>query len=113
MTVNEFVQKTGCKVLAGSAALQNQISSAYVSDLLSWVMAHGKEGTAWVTVQTHLNVIAVACLHDFACIIVPENIAIPKDTLSKADEEGIPVLTCGITGYGICKELSAFGIPEV
>jgi serine kinase of HPr protein (carbohydrate metabolism regulator) len=76
-------------------------------------MAHGKEGTAWVTVQTHLNVIAVACLHDFACVIIPENITVPKDTIQKADEEGMPVLSCGKTGYGVCGELASFEIPEV
>lgn len=113
MTVKEFVQKTGYKVLAGGDSLHRQISSAYISDLLSWVMAHGKEGTVWVTVQTHLNVIAVACLQDFACVIIPENISVPEDTLKKADEEGMPVLTCETTGYGICRQLFALDIPEV
>ena len=33
---------------------------------------------AWVTVQTHLNVIAVASLGDMACIILPENITMEE-----------------------------------
>ena len=37
-------------------------------------MARGKPGMAWVTVQTHLNVVAVASLHEMACIILPEDI---------------------------------------
>jgi serine kinase of HPr protein (carbohydrate metabolism regulator) len=113
MTVRELIDKTGWRVEAGGNALEREISSCYVSDLLSWVMAHGKEGTAWVTVQTHLNVIAVACLHDFSCVIIPEDIEIPGETLFKADEEGIPVIKCGLSGYGVCRELSGMQIPEV
>lgn len=113
MTVRELIDKTQWKVLAGSAALDKNITSGYVGDLLSWVMAHGKEGTAWVTVQTHLNVVAIACLHDFSCVIIPENIAVPEETLAKAEEEGIPLLQCGITGFGACRCLSELGIPEV
>jgi hypothetical protein len=113
MNVKEFAEKTGCKVLAGTRAIGKEITSAYVSDLLSWVMAHGKEGTAWVTVQTHLNVVAVACLHDFACVIIPENIEVPIETLKKAEEEGMPMLSFAVSGYGICKQLSRLQIPEV
>ena len=51
MNVKEFVENTGCRILAGENGLNKEITSAYASDLLSWVMAHGKEGTAWVTVQ--------------------------------------------------------------
>lgn len=113
MNVKEFAKKTGCRILAGEEGLGKEITSAYASDLLSWVMAHGKDGTAWVTVQTHLNVVAVACLHDFACIIIPENIEVPEETLSKANEEKMPVLSFACSGYGVCKIMAGLQIPEV
>jgi len=113
MTVRELTDKTGWETLAGVSGLDKGISSCYVSDLLSWVMAHGKEGTAWITVQTHLNVVAVACLHDFSCVIIPEDIDVPEETLAKADEEGIPVLKTRLSGYGVCRELSSMQVPEV
>ena len=45
---------------------EREITSGCACDLLSWVMAHGCGDMAWVTVQTHMNVIAVAALLDFA-----------------------------------------------
>ena len=56
--------------------LSNEIEGVYIGDLLSFVMANGKTGALWLTVQKHLNVIAVADLNDFAGIIFVQNIFI-------------------------------------
>ena len=66
-----------------------------------------------MTIQTHLNVIAVACLHDFACVIIPESVEVPRETLQKADEENMPVLSATQSAYGICAAMAALKIPEV
>lgn len=64
------------------------MSCGYTCDLLSWVMAHGKQGMAWITVQTHMNVIAVASLMEMAAVIIPEGIQMEEPSLEKAREEG-------------------------
>ena len=91
--------------------MDRDVLCGYVCDLLSWVMAHGEEGMAWVTVQTNLNVIAVAALADMACVILPEGITMEQDVLDKANAEGMCVLSSGLTAYEICGRLSAQGIP--
>ena len=53
---------------------QREACGVYIGDLLSWVMAHGKAGMAWITVQTHMNVIAVASLMEMSAVIIPEDI---------------------------------------
>ena len=88
-----------------------EIVGAYMGDLLSWVMAHGEEGMAWVTVQTHLNVIAVAVLSDMACVVLPEGIRMEAESLQKARDEGMAVLTSPLTAYEICGKLAAEGVP--
>ena len=93
MTISELAEKIGANVVTPGVDLSREISSGYTCDLLSWVMAHGKEGMAWITVQTHMNVIAVATLHDMACVIIPEGIKVEEDVIKKADEEGVAVLT--------------------
>lgn len=91
----------------------NEIKCGCVCDLLSWVMAKGEEGCAWVTVQTHMNVIAVASLHDMACVICPEGMKPDSTTLAKADEEGIAVISSPMTAYRICSIMRDAGIvPE-
>jgi hypothetical protein len=86
------------------------VVDGYCCDLLSWVMAHGKRNGAWITVQTHLNTVAVASLLDLSCIIIPEDIEVNEQTLSKADEEGIAVLSTSLTGYQASGRLISLGI---
>ena len=81
-------------------------------DLLSWVMAHGCEGMAWVTVQTHMNVVAVAALAEMACVILPENIDMPESILEKATDEGLRVLKSPLSAYTICGRMMEKGVPE-
>ena len=87
-----------------------EASCGYVCDLLSWVMAKGRQGMAWVTVQTHLNVIAVASLHEMACVILPDDIQMEEAVLNKAQEEGIAVYTSPLSAYEICGRLFAKGL---
>lgn len=111
-TLKELKDKLGLKTLNSKIEQDREIADAYVCDLLSWVMANGKADMAWVTVQTHLNVVAVASLHDFACIIVPEDIEVPEATVARAEEENIAVFSTNKSAYQVCCELFSLGIGE-
>ena len=74
MTLENLIALTGAKNMTPGLPLDTQVSCGYTCDLLSWVMAHGKQGMAWITVQTHMNVIAVASLMEMAAVIIPEGI---------------------------------------
>lgn len=110
MRVIDASGKIGLKLLAGGAGVDKELTGAYICDLLSWVMSHGKKGDAWITVQTHSNVIAVAVLLELACIIVPEGIEVEEETLRKACDEGIPVFQSSLSSYELAKELYKMGI---
>lgn len=89
---------------------ERTLSSGFVCDLLSWVMAKGQKDMAWVTVQTHLNVIAVASLHDMACVILPDGIKMEEAVLDKAREEGIAVLSSPHAAFAICGMMYGQGL---
>lgn len=89
-----------------------EVDFGYSCDLLSWVMARGQKGTAWVTVQTHQNVVAVATLLEFACIIVPEGIEVEADIVDKASEEDIALISTPLTAYEVCGRMAAAGIAS-
>ena len=108
MTVNELASLIDGKVLSGHG--ENEIRCGCACDLLSWVMAKGAEGCAWATVQTHMNVVAVASLHDMACIIWPENVEADAASVAKADEEGIAVISSPLSTYRICGMMYKAGI---
>ena len=111
MLVNELIPLIEAENLTPAVSADREVTCGYVCDLLSWVMSHGDSGMAWVTVQTHLNVIAVASLMEMAAVIIPEGIEMEAPSLEKAREEGINVLQTKLTAYEICARLAAAGLP--
>lgn len=112
MKVSELANLIEAQNMTPGVEEDRDISCGYTCDLLSWVMAHGCEGMAWVTVQIHMNVIAVAALAEMACVILPENIDMPAEILKKAEEEGLCVLKSPLSAYTICGRMMEKGIPE-
>ena len=96
--------------LTPSLPKDREVTCGYSCDLLSWVMSHGAENMAWVTVQTHLNVIAVAVLAEMACVILPEGIDMEEDSLNKSVSEGLCVLSSPLSAYEICGRMYQAGI---
>ena len=86
--------------------LSTQITGGYASDLLSCVMAGAQAGNVWVTLQSHLNVVAVASLLNLACVVVTEGAPVEPPTVEKADEVGIPVLSTPLTTYSVVERLA-------
>ena len=110
MTVRELMDKLGAASLNPEANLDVEISCGYSCDLLSWVLAHGKDGMAWCTVQTHVNVIAVSVLMEMACVILVEGVQPEEASLKKAIDEEMPVLATDKTAYEVCVLMGQMGI---
>ena len=111
MTVAELSNLIQARCLTPGLDAGREVTCGYACDLLSWVMSHGEEGMAWVTVQTHMNVVAVAVLAEMACVILPESIDMEEESLNKAINEDMIVLSSPLTSYEICGRLNAAGIP--
>jgi hypothetical protein len=112
MKVNELKALLNAKSLTPSLPEDKEITCGYACDLLSWVMAHGEPGMAWATVQTHMNVVAVAVLAEMACVVLPEDLAMEKESLEKATQEGMNVLSTPLSAYAICGRMAKAGVPE-
>lgn len=110
MKVKEIVKQLGLQVLAGEEGLDKEAEGAYICDLLSFVMSHGKKGNVWITVQIHPNVIAVAALLELSCIILPENLELEELTAEKANAEKIAVLKSSEDAYVLAGKLKELGV---
>ncbi len=86
------------------------VDGVYIGDLLSIVMSKAKQNYAWITIQTHINIIAVAELLELACIIVVENMDVDKETLEKAKELNIPVFKTAESAYQVACRMMELGI---
>ena len=110
MKVSELMTLLDAKCVTEGANLDAEIFCGYSCDLLSWVLAHGKQGMAWCTVQTHVNVIAVSVLMEMACVILVEGVEAEGASLNKAIDEGMPVLSTTKTAYEVCGIMNKAGI---
>ena len=70
-------------VLRKTTAEIGEVTGCYIGDLLSWVMSKAQPGNIWITVQTNINILAVATLADTACIVIPEDIKVDDMTLKR------------------------------
>ena len=57
-----------------------------------------------------MNVIGVASLREFSCIIIADHAVLAEDIIARADEEGIPVIESGLPVYETAKKLVELGI---
>lgn len=85
--------------------LDRIVTGGYVGDLLSDVIAHSEKGNVWITRQSHLNIVAVAELKEHAGIIVVLGRTLEEDTVERAGQAGIPILTTELTGFEVAGKL--------
>ena len=111
MRVSEFEEISGARCLTGEYE-DREIACGYTCDLLSHVMGKGQADMAWITVQAHMNVIAVAALLDFACVIIPENLPVEAPIVKKAQDEESIILSSDKTAYELVELLAGNGVPS-
>jgi hypothetical protein len=85
--------------------INTDATGVYVSDLLSDVLAHAREGDIWITLQAHPNVVAVASMKAICGIIMVNNRVPESETLAKAQEENIPIFTSEESTYQVAGKL--------
>lgn len=113
MILKDLSEKLDCEILSGNNDIEKlktmdiPTENVYIGDLLSVVMAKAKEQSIWLTIQTHLNIMAVAELLDMVCIIVVEGMEVEEQTINKSNELQIPILKTKASAYEIACKLNA------
>ncbi len=110
MKVKEFAEKTQWSYIGDEAALDKEISGVFCGDLLSWEMGNAKSGQLWLTVQTHLNVVAVAQLKEISALIIVSGAQAEAETIERAKEEGLAIFQIDQSAYEACCACHALGL---
>jgi hypothetical protein len=110
MQLQEIIESLSLRVETPSTDLAREVKGAYVSDMLSDVIGNSKEGFLWVTIQVHLNIIAVASLKNLSGIILVNSRVPAEDTLKKAIEEDIPIMTTPLPAFDLVGMLYSLGL---
>jgi hypothetical protein len=110
MILQEIIDSLPLRVETPSVDLKREVTGAYVSDMLSDVMGNAKDGFVWITLQIHLNIVAVASLKGLAGIILVNNRTPSEDTLKKAIEEKIPIMSSPLPSFELVGRLYNLGL---
>jgi hypothetical protein len=110
ISVKEILERLSLEAASSIRSLDRPVAGGYASDLLSCVMKGAKRDYLWVTLQSHVNVVAVASLIGLAGVIITEGNRPDQETLSRAEEEGVALLLTPRTTYSIVGGLNALGI---
>jgi hypothetical protein len=86
------------------------LNSGYCSDLLSCVMTGAEPDGVWITLMAHGNIVAVAALLDLAAIIITEDAQPDPDTISKANEKGVTLLSTPESNFTVIGQLWELGL---
>lgn len=110
MNVSELAEKLGCKIFCGSGGEKNELSGCYIGDLLSLAMSKVQKGNVWITIQSNINIAAVATLTEAGCIIICDGFLPDENTAKKANSEDIPILVSDLSAYELAARLTGLGI---
>ena len=114
MTLAQIIKDFNLEVLTNRTDFSEVVpTGGYVSDLLSCVMANAKKDNIWVTLQSHINVIAVAALLELCAVIITEGASPDQGTIDKANEEGITILSTNKPSFEIVGQLWEKGLRTV
>jgi predicted transcriptional regulator len=103
--LNQIIEQLNLKIRSGTGSLDREVTGGYVSDLLSDVIANGKEGNLWITLQTHENIVAVAIMNKLAGVLIINDREPENETRERAEEEDVPILVTGQSSFEIAGRL--------
>ena len=111
MKLREIVEQLSLENLTPELSLDGrEVAGGHVSDLLSDVLANAPRDGVLVTIQVHMNVLAVAAHAGLTAVIFAAGRAPEPPVRAKAVEEQIPLLRSTASAFDIVGELFALGI---
>lgn len=111
MNLQDIISELNLEVLTKPTDYKSIIPQCgYASDLLSCVMAGAVHQSLWITLQAHSNIVAVGSLLELSGIIITENAKPDQETINKANEEGLILLSTDKSSYYVSGKLWEMGL---
>ena len=79
--------------------MDKEVSGVYICDLLSFAMGGASAGSAWITIMSNINVIAVAHLRNVACVVIAHGVQIEQKVVEKANELALPIFLSSLPAF--------------
>ena len=105
MNLAAIAEKTRSSVIVDNPGAE--VTDAYASDLLSDVMGHCTGASVLITIQNHLNTIAVCTLVGIEAIVICHDRPIPDDMAEAAKREEVAIITTPMSQFEASVALAA------
>ena len=92
MKLAEMIERLSLDVFTSTVDADINVTGGYCGDLLSHVLASASPGYLWVTIQHHVNVVAVAQVAGIAAVLLADGKCPDETTLDRAKVGGIVLL---------------------
>ena len=109
-SLKEIVEKLNLEAVSSTGLTDRLVAGGYAADLLSCAMKGAKKDYLWVTLQSHLNVVAVASLLNLAGVIITEGNRPDPETIARAEEERVPLIVTPQTTFTVVGGLTLLGV---
>lgn len=111
MTLDQVLAIVDGQAITRDADLGREVSMACGADLMSDVLAFTHDGTLLLTGLTNPQVVRTAEMAGIAAIVFVRGKVPPPQTVSLAQEKGVPLLATRCTMYETCGRLYQAGLP--
>jgi len=109
-SLKEIIDTLSLETVVSVSPEGRSVMGGYASDLLSCAMKGAKKDYVWVTLQSHLNVVAVASLLNLVGVIITEGHRPDPETVARAEKEGVLLMTTPKTTFTVVGELTSLGV---
>jgi hypothetical protein len=106
--IGEIVEKLGLEHVCGD--LNVEVEHGFTCDLLSEVLGRAQPSTLWITVQSHVNIVAVATVVGIKGIILCDGHEYERETIEKARENGIVLLKTNENSFLVSGKVYELGL---
>ena len=112
MRIREMAERLNLDCLTPDVDLDGlpEPAGGHVSDLLSDVLANAPPGGVLVTIQVHMNVVAVASHCGLAAVVFAAGRQPDESLRGKAVEEGIALFASSRPTFDVVGDLYALGL---
>jgi hypothetical protein len=110
MTLAQVQHALGLGCLTPGLDLGREVTAAHASDLLSDALANAPAGGVLLTIQVHLNVVAVALHAGQAAVVFTWGMQPDETVVKRAIEEGLPLFAAAASTFEVAGQLYALGV---
>lgn len=99
MKLSVIKERLNFKLLTDTDLSNIDIKTGLVGDLLSYILSKGSEDTIWLTIQRHINIIAVASSVEIPVIVICDNIIPEQKVIDAAADNEIILLAAEFDAF--------------